>query len=91
MVNMNYWFRIFRTNFLQGFIQGPLLTPLSNKHLIRDSSQPSPLDYPLTSHNPSPLGRWALNSCPNKMARKVDWANEDHCGPCGSNSLQRMK
>lgn len=29
------------------------------------------------------LGRWTLNTCYNKMKRKIDLANEDNCGPCG--------
>ena len=31
-----------------------------------------------------PLGRWKIDYCTNKINRKVDQANEDHCGPCGS-------
>ena len=30
-----------------------------------------------------PLGRWAIETCNNKLNFKVDLANEDHCGPCG--------
>jgi hypothetical protein len=29
------------------------------------------------------LGRWSIDTCPQKMSRKVDQSNEDHCGPCG--------
>jgi hypothetical protein len=28
------------------------------------------------------LGRWNINYC-DKVKRKVDFSNEDHCGPCG--------
>jgi len=31
-----------------------------------------------------PLGRWHIDPCPTKFGTKVDRANEDHCGPCGS-------
>jgi hypothetical protein len=30
-----------------------------------------------------PLGRWNIDYCNNKMNKKVDLSNEDHCGPCG--------
>jgi len=30
------------------------------------------------------LGRWKMEKCDTKTNHKVDWANEDHCGPCGS-------
>lgn len=29
------------------------------------------------------LGRWAIDYCYDKMNHKIDWSNEDHCGPCG--------
>ena len=31
---------------------------------------------------PKPLGRWN-NDCHLKINKKIDFANEDHCGPCG--------
>lgn len=34
-----------------------------------------------------PLGRWNLNDCDKQMARKIDLANEDHCGPCGEYAI----
>jgi hypothetical protein len=30
------------------------------------------------------LGRWNLDNCNKKTDRKIDLANEDHCGPCGN-------
>lgn len=30
-----------------------------------------------------PLGRWNIDYCKDKMGRKIDLANEDHCGTCG--------
>jgi len=33
------------------------------------------------------LGRWKVENCHKKIDRKIDYANEDHCGPCGNNSL----
>jgi len=29
-----------------------------------------------------PLGRWN-NECSVKTNKKIDFSNEDHCGPCG--------
>jgi hypothetical protein len=37
---------------------------------------------------PMPLGRWHLAECPKKIDIKVDWSNEDHCGPCGEKVLK---
>jgi hypothetical protein len=34
-----------------------------------------------------PLGRWAIDTCDKKRNTKIDFSNEDHCGPCGNNSL----
>lgn len=33
--------------------------------------------------NQSHLGRWS-NDCNIKTNKKIDFSNEDHCGPCGS-------
>jgi len=35
----------------------------------------------------SPLGRWNIDHCYQKNAQKIDWSNEDHCGPCGTSDL----
>jgi hypothetical protein len=32
-----------------------------------------------------PLGRWNIENCDNKINKKIDFSNEDHCGPCGNN------
>ena len=32
---------------------------------------------------PQPLGRWAIDTCDKKRNTKIDFSNEDHCGPCG--------
>jgi hypothetical protein len=29
------------------------------------------------------LGRWNVDYCDKKIAKKIDFSNEDHCGPCG--------
>ena len=42
----------------------------------------------LFSQNKITLGRWNTDYCVKKIDKKVDWANEDHCGPCGSAPLQ---
>ena len=35
-------------------------------------------------NHPTPLGRWNIETCSKKINKKVDFANEDHCGPCGN-------
>jgi len=35
-----------------------------------------------TSIKPNPVGRWN-NDCIIKTNKKIDFSNEDHCGPCG--------
>ena len=32
---------------------------------------------------PIQLGRWYIDYCDKKINRKIDYSNEDHCGPCG--------
>ena len=34
------------------------------------------------------LGRWELDKCNNKVNRKIDYSNEDHCGPCGQYKIE---
>ena len=34
------------------------------------------------------LGRWNMDDCNKKIDAKVDWANEDHCGPCGNHEIK---
>ena len=29
------------------------------------------------------LGRWNIETCKKVVDRKIDYSNEDHCGPCG--------
>jgi len=29
------------------------------------------------------LGRWSIETCSKKTNLKIDYSNEDHCGPCG--------
>jgi hypothetical protein len=38
-----------------------------------------------------PVGRWGLEKCNIKIGRKADLANEDHCGPCGQHTVQKLK
>lgn len=35
------------------------------------------------------LGRWNMEYCDNKMNKKIDLSNEDHCGPCGQYILHK--
>jgi hypothetical protein len=37
-----------------------------------------------------PVGRWN-NECNIKTNKKIDFSNEDHCGPCGENLLSKDK
>ena len=30
------------------------------------------------------IGRWTIHYEPSIVSKKVDWANEDHCGVCES-------
>ena len=32
------------------------------------------------------LGRWKIDYCDKVTKTKVDFSNEDHCGPCGQYS-----
>ena len=36
---------------------------------------------------PKPVGRWNNDYCHKQINKKIDFSNEDHCGPCGNNSL----
>ena len=36
------------------------------------------------------LGRWKPHSDFKKTAIKVDYANVDHCGPCGADDVRNM-
>ena len=36
------------------------------------------------------LGRWNIEQCDKRVNRKIDWSNEDHCGPCGRNILNKL-
>ena len=36
------------------------------------------------------LGRWNIDYCDKKLDKKIDWSNEDHCGPCGQYILSKL-
>jgi len=38
---------------------------------------------------PKILGRWNIDQTPKQINSKVDWSNEDHCGPCGQYSIDK--
>lgn len=42
---------------------------------------------------PKPVGRWKIEKCDKTRDKKIDLANEDHCGPCGQyvKSLEKIK
>jgi hypothetical protein len=37
-----------------------------------------------------PLGRWSQECCAIKLNKKIDFANEDNCGPCGEYILTKL-
>jgi len=45
----------------------------------------------LSKELPNPVGRWRVEQCNTRMNHKIDWSNEDHCGPCGQYALEKMK
>jgi hypothetical protein len=36
-----------------------------------------------------PLGRWNIDYCSKKIDNKVDLSNVDHCGPCGTEHIEK--
>jgi len=36
------------------------------------------------------LGRWDIDHCNKKTNKKIDYANEDHCGPCGQYNIVEL-
>lgn len=44
----------------------------------------------LEKDKPPPLGRWNIEECQEKIKSKIDLSNEDHCGPCGQYSMQKI-
>jgi hypothetical protein len=47
--------------------------------------------YIARNERPTSLGRWNIDYCNKKMATKIDYSNEDHCGTCGSSSFIRAQ
>ena len=37
-----------------------------------------------------PLHRWNIDYSHQQINRKIDFANEDHCGPCGQKELKKV-
>ena len=40
---------------------------------------------------PNPMGRWNTDNCNIKINKKIDFSNEDHCGPCGNYELYKKE
>ena len=41
---------------------------------------------------PKPIyGRWGMSYKPDQVDARIDLANEDHCGPCGTYALSKEK
>ncbi len=36
------------------------------------------------------LGRWNIDYCNKKINKKIDLSNEDHCGPCGQYTFNKI-
>ena len=47
------------------------------------------IDKYFTKPHIKPLGRWNIDYCNQKMNKKIDLSNEDHCGPCGQYIIQK--
>jgi hypothetical protein len=45
----------------------------------------------LSKETPTPIGRWKIEKCNIKTNHKIDSSNEDHCGPCGKYSLEKIE
>ena len=45
----------------------------------------------ITPNEKKVLGRWNTEYCSKKIDTKIDWSNEDHCGPCGQYKLQTTR
>lgn len=45
----------------------------------------------ISKNTSKPLGRWKIEYCNNKINKKVDLSNEDHCGPCGYYTSKYIK
>ena len=44
---------------------------------------------PIQKQKPlTPLGRWGIDQSCININNKVEWSNEDHCGPCGQYRLK---
>lgn len=39
---------------------------------------------------PISLGRWTIETCPNKIDLKIKYSNEDHCGTCQTKLDEKM-
>ena len=37
------------------------------------------------------LGRWDVESCNKKVNKKIDYSNEDHCRPCGKQTIDKKE
>tara|TARA_Y100000992_G_scaffold223667_1_gene155574 strand:+ start:54 stop:242 length:189 start_codon:yes stop_codon:yes gene_type:complete len=40
---------------------------------------------------PRILGRWNTGLSQQQLIRRIELANEDHCGPCGGENIKKMK
>lgn len=43
----------------------------------------------IRSDAPPLLGRWKIDYCENRIAKKVNLTNEDHCGTCADYILTK--
>jgi hypothetical protein len=50
-----------------------------------------PWDLPFTKNPTIHLGRWSIIHNTKVVKKRVDLANEDHCGPCGQYIITKIK
>ena len=64
-----------------------MLTKLIHTTIINPLKTIFPYNFVFYEKNkPLILGRWNNHYCNSKTNRKIDYANIDHCGPCGLES-----
>jgi hypothetical protein len=56
-----------------------------DKKVFKDLRSPKDVVNPQSSA--MKMGRWNIDYCQKKTNHKIDWSNEDHCGPCGQHAL----
>lgn len=61
---------------------------LVKNYLIKNSTVFNYIYYRFFVQQKLGIGRWKVEDCSKKINHKIDYANEDHCGPCGSRKIK---